>query len=241
MSIELIVVLIGAFLSAFAVGLAGFADALIASAVWLHVLTPVQAVPLILATGMVIHLVSLTYLRRRIALDLLWPFLIGGTIGVPLGTWLLRYIEPEPFRITVGAMLVGYSAFALVTPRLAAMNVGSRGSDGAVGLVGGVLGGFAGLSGVVPTLWSGLRGWSKDVQRGVYQSFIFVMHGMALAWLASAGVLDHSLGNRFLWCLPFLILGTWLGLKLYRRVDEQQFRRLILALLLISGAALLIY
>ncbi|MFQ6023242.1 MAG: sulfite exporter TauE/SafE family protein [Acidiferrobacterales bacterium] len=241
MSPELLIVVAGAFLAAFAVGLAGFADALIAAAVWLHVLPPLQAVPLILATGMVIHLLSVAYLRRHISFDLLWPFLIGGVIGVPLGTWMLRHIEPEPFRVVVGLVLVGYCLFALLHRRVQAVLTGSRPADGAVGLIGGVLGGFAGLSGVLPTVWAGMRGWRKDTQRAVYQPFIFVMHGMALAWLGAGGVLDTTLVNRFLWCLPVLILGTWLGLKLYRRIDEQQFRRIVLGTLLISGAALVVY
>jgi uncharacterized membrane protein YfcA len=241
MSFELLIVIAGAFLAAFAVGLAGFADALIASAVWLYVLAPAEAVPLIVATGIVIHLISLVHLRRHVAFDLLWPFLIGGTIGVPFGAWLLRHAEPEPFRLFVGLLLVSYSVFALVAPRLTLPRAGGRGADGTIGLIGGVLGGFAGLSGVVPTVWSGLRGWSKDRQRGVYQGFILVMHAMALFWLATAGFVGMHLLTRFLWCLPMLALGAWAGLKLYGRINEQQFRRLILALLLLSGAALLIY
>lgn len=241
MSLELLVVLAGAFLAAFAVGLAGFADALIASAIWLYVLAPLQAVPLILATGVVIHVISLAYLRRHIDFYRLWPFLIGGSLGVPFGVWLLHYSEPERFRVAIGMVLVGYSAFALAAPRLRIARLGGRSADGAVGLIGGLLGGYAGLSGVLPTVWSGLRGWGKDAQRGVYQAFILAMHGMALGWLAAAGVLDESLVTRFLWCLPVLVLGTLLGLKLYQRVDERRFRQLILTLLLCSGAALLIY
>lgn len=239
MSLELIIVLAGAFLAAFGVGLAGFADALIAAAIWLHVLPPVEAVPLIMATGMVIHLFSLIYLRKHIALNLLWPFIVGGAIGVPIGTWMLAYIEPKPFRLVVGIFLLSYSLFAFARPHLKSV-AGGRPADGMVGLVGGVLGGFAGLSGVVPTLWANMRGWRKDVQRGVYQPFIFVMHGMGLAWLARSSMLDQSLLTRWLWCLPAVVLGTWLGLKLYRRIDDQQFRRIILVLLFLSGASLLV-
>jgi uncharacterized membrane protein YfcA len=39
--------------------------------------------------------------------------------------------------------------------------------------------------------------------------------------------------------LPFLLAGTWLGLRLYGRLDEEGFRKIVLALLLVSGAALL--
>jgi hypothetical protein len=35
-----------------------------------------------------------------------------------------------------------------------------------------------------------------------------------------------------------LLAGTWLGLKLYGHLDEAGFRKLVLALLLVSGLAL---
>ena len=39
----------------------------------------------------------------------------------------------------------------------------------------------------------------------------------------------------FLIGLPVLLAGTWLGLKLYGRIDEAGFRRIVLVLLLLSG------
>jgi len=35
------------------------------------------------------------------------------------------------------------------------------------------------------------------------------------------------------------LAGTWLGLKLFGRIDEATFRKLVLALLFISGAVLI--
>jgi uncharacterized protein len=43
----------------------------------------------------------------------------------------------------------------------------------------------------------------------------------------------------FLWGLPALGVGTWIGLKLYGKLDEATFRTVVLVLLLISGLALL--
>ena len=47
-----------------------------------------------------------------------------------------------------------------------------------------------------------------------------------------------------IWCglrgLPVLLAGTWLGLKLYGRVNEATFRKVVLVLLLLSGAALVV-
>jgi hypothetical protein len=39
--------------------------------------------------------------------------------------------------------------------------------------------------------------------------------------------------------LPLLLVGTWVGLRLYTRLDEAGFRRVVLGLLLISGVGLI--
>jgi uncharacterized membrane protein YfcA len=44
----------------------------------------------------------------------------------------------------------------------------------------------------------------------------------------------------FLFGLPVLLAGTWLGLKLYGKVNEMTFRKIVLSLLLLSGAALIV-
>lgn len=239
MSSDILIFAGGAFLAALAAGLAGFAFALIVSALWLHVMPPAQAVPLVVASGLAIHFVSLWRLRAGIRLDLLWPFLIGGMIGVPLGTLLLKGADPAVFKAAIGVFLIAYASFALLAPRLAVRG-GGRLADGAIGSVGGVLGGAAGLSGVIPTIWCDLRAWSKEDQRGVYQPFILVMHGMTLAWLGGSGVIEEATVWLFVLALPPLALGTWLGLKLYALVDARVFRRILLLLLFVSGALLLI-
>jgi uncharacterized membrane protein YfcA len=43
----------------------------------------------------------------------------------------------------------------------------------------------------------------------------------------------------FLIGLPALLLGTWAGLKLFGRLDEAGFRKVVLVLLLTSGVTLL--
>jgi len=238
MSFELAVIMAGAFTAAFAVGATGFADALVASAFFLHVLEPADAVPLIVATGIVMHGLSLMRVRRELDLARIGPFLAGGVFGVPVGAWALGHVEPEWFRLGIGIFLIVYSVFMLARPFAGTITGGGRAADALIGLTGGVLGGLAGLSGVAPTVWSRLRGWSRHEQRAVYQPFILGMHLMTLGWLAWGGYLDAGLGRNFLWCLPAAVLGVWSGLQLYRRLDEALFGRIVLILLLASGAAL---
>ena len=66
------------------------------------------------------------------------------------------------------------------------------------------------------------------------------MHGLALVSLAVAGLVDVKMGERHLWCLPALLVGTWVGLKLYGHLNEVWFRRLVLGLFFVSGVALIV-
>ena len=228
------------FVAALASGLAGFAFALIASGVYLHVLEPTAAVALVLAGSIATQSVTIFRLRDGIVWRRLWPFLVGGVLGVPLGVALLGRLEGGTVRLVIGGFLVGYSLLMLAMrhpPRFAG---GGQAADGAVGLIGGVMGGFAGLSGALPTVWCNLRGWPKDEQRGVYQPFIVAMQGLGLATLAAAGGVTSDTWIAFAVCLPALFLGAFAGLKLYARVDDKGFRRIVLGLLLLSGITLLL-
>src|SRR3954463_10919177 len=90
-ALDLALFAIGTFTAAFVTGLAGFAFAIVAAAVWLHFLPPTQATALIVAYGLIVQGVSVWSLRRAIQWRRLLPFLIGGVIGVPLGVELLRW------------------------------------------------------------------------------------------------------------------------------------------------------
>lgn len=227
-----------AFAAALASGLAGFAFALVANGVFLQILPPTTAVPVVLAGSVVAQLFSVFTLREAVSWPRLWPFLLGGIIGIPIGAWALLAIDPIAFRIVVGLFLVGYSVYALLI-HPPTVRGGGRLADGAIGWVGGVMGGLAALSGAVPTIWCQLRGWPKDVQRGVYQPYIVVMQLSALAALSAGGAIDRTTIPVIALTLPAIVLGTFAGLRLYARVNDRQFRLIVLLLLLASGVALL--
>lgn len=228
----------GALCAGFVSGLAGFGTGLVALGFWLHVVEPLIAAPLVVTCSVIAQVQSTVTLRRGIHMARLWPFLLGGVIGVPLGAAALETIEVGAFRVIIGLFLVIYAGFMLLRRELPRLVWGGKTADGTVGFAGGVMGGVAGLSGPLPTLWCGLRGWAKDEQRGVYQPYNLAILGFALVIYALQGVLTARIGELTLICLPATLIGVWLGLKCYGRVDDRQFRLIVLWLLLASGLAL---
>ena len=237
---DLPVVLMGAFAAAFVVGAAGFGDALVAAAVWLHFFPPVEAAPLIVLTGLVVHVIALARLRRELEYRHLAPFLGLGILGVPLGTWLLAHVAAEPFRLAIGGFLLVYGIGLLLMKTPPLIRWGGRGLDAVAGGIGGVLGGLAGMSGAVPAVWCGLRGWPKPAARGVSQPYILIMHLFSLAAMAWAGLVSLVTLERFAWGVPAILVGTVVGIALYRRLDDMTFRRLVLAMLAVAGMTLVI-
>jgi uncharacterized membrane protein YfcA len=228
------------FAAALIAGLAGFAFGLIAAAAWLHILTPLQTTSLIVGYGLLVQGLAVWTLRRAISWSRLWPFLLGAALGVPLGVFALAAIDASPMRRAVGAILMLFAGYSLARPALKPIPAGGLAADACIGLCNGALGGMTGLAGIIVVIWSGLRGWTKDVQRAVFQPVGVATFAMTALWLGASGTIRTDLVKLFLLGLPLLILGTWLGLKLYGRLDESRFRQMVLILLLLSGISLVI-
>jgi len=226
--------LLAAFLGAVTTGLAGFAMGLVVSGIWLHILTPVQTVTLMVSYSVLLQGYGVWKLRRALAWRRVAPFIMGGVIGVPIGAVLLGHINAAHLRTAVGVVLLLYSIYYLARPALEPVQGGVP-ADLVIGFLNGLLGGLTGLVGIVVVIWCQLRGWPKDVQRAVFQPVIITTSAMTALWLGASGAVTADTVKLFLLGLPMLLAGTWVGMRLYGRLDEASFRKIVLILLLLSG------
>jgi len=236
---DLPIFLAGAFVGGFTLGLTGFGNGLTSYGLWLHVISPHLAAPLVAIGSLTGHLLMFRGLKHAIRVDRFLPFIIGGIAGVPIGTWFLTVISATAFKLFAGLLLASYSLLSLLGGRTTITLKTNRSMDGVVGVLGGVCGGLASSSGPILTVWCGLKGWSTDEQRGTYQPFNFAMHVCALVAFGVAGLLTITLFWLAVYSLPVSLVGIWLGRRLYGRVDERQFKRIILVLLTVSGLSLI--
>jgi hypothetical protein len=158
MDMSLLIVLAGAAAAGFAQGVSGFAFSLVALSIWAWAVEPQLAAPMAVFGALAGQLVALPWVWRGFDLRKLLPLVIGGLMGVPVGAWLLQWLDPLLFRFGLGVFLLVYCPLMLLLPATYVWPHGGRVADGAAGLVGGMLGGLAGMSGPVPTLWTTLRG-----------------------------------------------------------------------------------
>lgn len=228
-----------AFTAAFVAGLAGFAFGLVAMAIWLHLLTPTQTAILIMFYALIVQGYAVWKLRGALKPRRLLPFVIGGLLGIPLGVELLRVAPAESMRVGIGIFMMAFSLYNLFKPAIPPLKGERPLADGSIGVLSGIIGGATGLATILPTIWSTLRGWPKDEQRAVFQPVGVVLFFTMAVWLGGTGTIDGATLRLFLIGLPAVLVGTWAGLKLYARLDDQGFRRIVLVLLLVAGLALI--
>lgn len=236
---DIAIVVAGALAAGFVNGLSGTGYALVALGFWLQAMSPLTAAPLTALCGVAGHIQSLPRIWSGVRWTRLWPMLAAGIVGVPIGTLLLDHVRPNPLKVGVGVFLIAYSAWMAFVRRPPIVTGGGRLADAAIGLTGGLMGGMASLSGPAPAIWAQLRGYSKDEQRGVNQPFNMSVLFLALVSAGVAGFLDRTF---FIWaaiCVPTTLVGARIGLALYKKVDDAQFRRIVLILLGLSGTSLI--
>ena len=236
---DIALVIAGALVAGFVNGLSGTGYALVSLGFWLHAMSPLTAAPLVAFCSVCGHLQSLPKIWQGVIWSRLWPFMVGGLIGVPLGTAMLAHVQVGPLKIGVGLLLIFYSSWMAFVRRPPVVLGGGRLADATAGLGGGVLGGMASISGPIPVIWVQLRGWTMLAQRGVNQPYNMSVLAFSLVTAAIAGFLDRTF---FVWAaitLPVTLIGAHIGLRLYGRIDDAQFRRLILGLLGLSGLTLI--
>jgi uncharacterized membrane protein YfcA len=136
-------------------------------------------------------------------------------------------------------VLVLYSVYGLARPAMKPLTAGGVPADIGAGVVNGILGGTTGLAGVFATIWCQLRGGPRDRQRAVFQPVGVLSFLMCGAWLGGRSEIPSDTWWLVLLGLPALIAGCWLGWRLYGRLDEAQFRKIVLILLLVSGTILI--
>jgi len=230
---------LGALAGGFVSGLAGFGTALMALGIWLYVLPPSLAVPLVLVCSVIAQSATLPSMWRTFDLTLVWPVVAGGLAGVPIGTLLVAHADPQIFKLSVGVLLLVFPTALYFQRRPMAFRFGGRPADAGIGFAGGILGGLAGLSGPLPILWASVRGWGKEERRGVFQIFNWAILLAALCLQMAAGMVGPQVIWLTLLAFPGTILGAWLGARIYRALSDRNFRDIVLGLLLLSGAALI--
>ncbi|MEM8952257.1 MAG: sulfite exporter TauE/SafE family protein [Pseudomonadota bacterium] len=240
MSLEAVVfVTIGAAFAGFVNGLAGFGTALFALGWWLQVMDPIDAVALALAISVLTGVQGVWIVRHAIDKRRLVRFLLPALVGIPIGLSLLDRLSPEPLKLLIALFLITYGMFFAFRRNLPAITRPTPILDSLVGFLGGLLGALASLSGALPTMWLSLRPWPKAQTRALLQPFNMTVLTLSAILLAIKGAYDASVLLALALATPIALASAQVGIMAFKRINDADFRRLLIFLMLASGVVLL--
>lgn len=237
--VQLAFLLAGALAGGIVNGMTGFGTGLSAMPFWLQALPSATSAQLAAAAGVAGQLTTLSKIWHAIDWRRLMPMLLAGLAGVPFGAQLVPYIDPSSFKRGVAFVLIAYSLIMLSAGHRLRVSRGGQGAEVAMGFIGGILGGLAGLSGVAPTVWAALKGWSKEQRRSVFQAYnLTILLAMFVAH-AVLGLVSKAMMICLVLALPATFLGVSIGHRIYTRLDDHRFDRIVLWLLFAAGVLML--
>ena len=233
------ILLFGAFFAGIVQGATGFGSGIVLNAFWLHILEPSAAISLNIVSCLFVSALPIYKLRKTLDFSKLRSFVFFGVIGIPTGLLILTMTDPSIFKTTVGFILVIFSIWKFKSKDILINFKSNPTLDKFIGFISGILGGFAALGGILPTIWVNLQRLPKNTQRGTYEPFIFITSIAAVISFYFAGFLTLDIFYNFLKAFPALMLGSWLGIKIYALINEALFRQVILGLIFLAGLVLL--
>jgi uncharacterized protein len=231
---------IGAAIAGLVQGISGFAFSMVAMSIWVWTIDPILAAPMAVFGGWFGQVMSALRIRRGFQLNLLWPYLLGAAIGIPIGQQLLPYLSPNQFKLVLGSLLVICCSAMLATAKLPHITHGGKAADAGVGLLGGVMAPLSGFSGLAPALWASLRGYNKDEHRAVLQNFNLIVLSATVASNVYYGRLNRGHAPQMAVVAGALVLPAIWGSKIYVGMSAAAFRKTVLWLLVGAGVTMLI-
>jgi uncharacterized protein len=234
----------GAVVAGFVQGLSGFAFSMVSMSFWVWGLDPKLAAVMAVFGSLVGQVIGVFTVPRALAWRELAPFVLGGLAGIPIGVGLLPHLDAQVFKFGLGAVLVIACPAMLFAAHLPEVSLrppaAAKAADALAGVGGGVLGGLGGFTGVVPTLWCTLRGFEKAAQRSVVQNFNLATLAVTMLAYVVSGAVSAPMWPLLPVVAAAVLVPSMIGARLYPRLSEQAFRRVVLGLLTAAGAVMLV-
>src|SRR4051794_14972498 len=166
-----------------------------------------------------------------------------SAIGIGFGFYFINMLDEDTLRRSLGVFLIVYSLYALATAGVSPVLPyrWCRALAAGTGVVGGFLGTLfgAGVGPIYVVYFNTLR-LEREIFR-VTMSTVVLLGGVArIAGYARLGFYESSSVALIAIGLPLVVIGSWLGDRLIRRLDFRGFGWLVGGLILLSGIALLV-
>ena len=227
-----------AFFAIFVQAVSGFGYALVSMPLLVGLIGIGTATPLVALIGVTAEVFLLFRYRHALNFAAVKRLCLASIAGIPLGVYILREVDGVIVTTFLGIIVAGYALYALTSPRLPQLKQAGWGYG--FGFLGGVLSGAYNASGPPIIVYGTCRRWEPAMFKGNLQAYFLLNSFLTLTVHTISGNLTAVVWQNFLWALPGIGLGLLVGNLLDGRLNPDQFRKVVLLLLIILGIRLIV-
>ncbi|MCI0520073.1 MAG: sulfite exporter TauE/SafE family protein [Chloroflexi bacterium] len=225
------------FASCFTQSLTGFGSALVAMALLPGLVGIQVAAPLVAVMSITLEAIYLARHHASLSVKAIWRLVIASLAGIPIGILALRRMDEGLILGILGAVIAGYSLYALLDIRLPALRQPLWAY--LFGFLGGMLGGAYNTSGPPVVIYANCRNWPPAEFKSNLQAFFFINGVLVVIGHFLGGGMTAEVGRAYLAGLPGILLGVFAGTALDRYISPERFRKVVQVLLLVMGLRLM--
>lgn len=163
-------------------------------------------------------------------------------VGVVLGTFGGNFLEEDTFKMVMAGLILLTTCFLFYNEKKPPKNIPSHwGFAGTLGVLGGFTTMIGNLAGAVTNIYFLAMRVPKNVFIGTSAYVFFIINIFKVpfhVWVWKTITTTTVLIS--LTYLPFLIAGLWVGVRLVDKINDKNYRKLILGLTAIGALVLLI-
>lgn len=220
-------------------GATGFGSSIVSVPGLAHFLPLTFTVPLVTTTDAFAATTTSVRLRRLVAWAEVRRLLPAQLIGIALGATLLLNLPRGPALLALGVFATSYGTYVLAGPRRLVRAPGWLAWP--VGVIGGIFSALFGTGGPIYIVYLSARIEDKAALRATASIVVAISVWIRLALFIGTGLLlDATLVALVVVLLPVMVLGLWLGNRLHHALSGRGVLRLIAALLMANGVALIV-
>jgi len=179
--------------------------------------------------------------RRHVSMAMILRILPSCLLGIALGLWLFKTLDAVWLARGLGVLVTGYGLYALWQSRGGGAPRPPRSIATSASFMAGVVGTMFGtMASIFFAIYMDALRVTKEQFRGTLAALMFAMAVMRGIGYFAVGEFGRESLLLFALALPFMLTGIFLGDRIHTGMSEQTFRRVVCAILILSGIPLML-
>lgn len=226
-------------------GLCGFANTLVFSTILSFGMNNINISPMELLLGYPSNVIIAWKERRSVNWKVCLPLAALVLAGNIPGIFLLKNADTQSIKIFFGVVIIGIGLEMLSRDlpigkkKQAASRAGSKIGLAVIGLISGLLCGLYGIGALLAAYIGRVTEDSSSFKGNLCVVFIVENTFRIILYIAT-GIITLETAKSAALLLPAMAVGLFIGMKSGRFLNEKIIKKLVIIMLILSGAALII-